>query len=256
MMRAFASSSLLFALGIACSWSNQAFAQGMDEFGTYGQPDRPTESPQDMALEVRFGPYLPDVDDEFSGGVAPFDMLFGDTNRYMIGLEVDWQALRIPHVGTFGPGVGLGYTTMDGKTRRQDGSLTMDQETSLSILPAYLVGVLRVDVLARDTPVPLVPYGKLGLGAALWWSSDGMNTSREAGTVGRGTSYGYQYALGAMLMLDAFDDESALELDSTLGVNHSYLFLELYGSDLDGFGSGDQMQVGTHTWFTGLAFEI
>jgi hypothetical protein len=59
-----------------------------------------------------------------------------------------------------------------------------------------------------------------------------------------------------MLLLDVFDDESALELDSTLGVNSSYLFFEFYGSDLDGFGSGNQMQVGTHTWFTGLAFEI
>jgi hypothetical protein len=248
-------------LGMICgaligAHATAAHAQGVDEFGAYGQAAEPPESPQDVALEVRFGPYLPDVDDEFSNGAAPFDTLFGDTNRYLIGLEVDWQALRIPHVGTLGPGFGIGYTTMDGQTRNQSGALSDAQETSLNILPMYLAAVLRVDVLARKTPVPLVPYGKLGLGAAMWWTSDGIDTSRVGGTVGRDTSWGYQYALGAMLLLDVFDDESALELDSTLGVNSSYLFFELYGSDLDGFNSGDQMQVGTHTWFTGLAFEI
>lgn len=246
------------AVGVSalCSMAQVAQAQGVDEFGAYGQAAEPVESDQDVALEFRLGPYLPDVDDEFPAGVAPFSLLFGDKNRYLLGIEADWQLLRIPHVGTLGPGVGIGYTTMDGKTVLQDGSLSDNQETSLSILPMYLVGVLRVDVLARETPVPIVPYGKLGLGAAMWWSSDGIDTSRANGTVGRDTSYGYQYALGAMLLLDVFDDESALELDSTLGVNSSYLFFELYGSDLDGFNSGDQMQVGAHTWFTGLAFEI
>lgn len=238
------------------TWATPARAQGVDEFGPYGHPSEPTQSPQDFAFEARFGPYLPDVDDEFNGGATPFSTLFGDTNRFMLGAELDWQALRIPYVGTFGPGLALGFTTMDGHTLDTNGDVSPAQESSLSILPFSALAVLRVDVLARKTPVPLVPYAKLGLGGALWWTSDGSKTSRVSGTVGRGTSLGYQYALGLMLLLDVFDDEAALELDSTLGVNNSYLFLELYGSDLDGFGSGNQMQVGAHTWFTGLAFEI
>ena len=31
-----------------------------------------------------------------------------------------------------------------------------------------LQAVLRVDVLARETPIPIVPYAKLGLGSAIW----------------------------------------------------------------------------------------
>jgi hypothetical protein len=39
-----------------------------------------------------------------------------------------------------------------------------------------------------------------------------------------------------------------------MGVNNSYLFGELFGSDISSFGSG--MQVGTQTWVLGLAFEF
>jgi hypothetical protein len=98
---------------------------------------------------------------------------------------------------------------------------------------------------------------KGGLGAALWWASDGLRTSRgPTGRVGRDISWGYQYALGGMFLLDFLDGDAALELDSTVGVNNSYLFFEWYKSDLDGFNNGKQMQVGTQTWFLGLAFEI
>ncbi len=114
----------------------------------------------------------------------------------------------------------------------------------------YLVGVLRVDVLARETPVPLVPYAKAGFGYALWWAGDGDGTAHDDnGVIGRGHSFGFQYALGGMLLLDAFDRASAVEIDSNTGVNNTYFFLEWYNSFLG--QSGDQMQVGTNTWMLG-----
>jgi hypothetical protein len=119
----------------------------------------------------------------------------------------------------------------------------------------YAVAVFRVDVLARETLVPLVPYAKGGLGYALWWASDGDGLAREEGVVGEDTSYGWQFALGGMLLLDSFDRDSAVEMDTATGVNNSYFFLEWYYSDLDCFG-GDCMQVGTSTWMLGLALEI
>jgi hypothetical protein len=236
--------------------ARSAFAQGIDAFGAYGHDKQSYESPQDFAFEVRFGPYLPRVDDEFGSGATPFATMFGTKNRYMLAAEFDWQALRIPYLGTLGPGFGLGYTTMSGKTFLTDGVTRATQEASLSLLPVYVAAVLRADVIAKKTPIPLVPYAKLGLGASLWWTSDGSGVSRVGNTVGRGTSYGYQYALGGMLLLDVFDPSAALELDSTLGVNNSYLFFEYYNSNLDGFGSGNKMQVGARTWFLGLAWEI
>ena len=120
-----------------------------------------------------------------------------------------------------------------------------------------ILGVLRVDVLAHETAVPLVAVGKLGLGSALWWSGSGDDTSTDAsGVEGRGISYGWQMALGGMLLLDALDRDAALGMDSGTGVNNSYLFAEWYFSRLDGFGSGKVMEVGANTWVLGLALEI
>lgn len=233
-------------------------AQGTDEFGAYGGlEERYRGSPQNAAFELRFGPYRPAIDDEISGA-APFEQTFGDDTRFLLGIEVDWQALRIPHFGTFGPGFGWGYTKFTADALLGDGSGGRSaQTTSLTIMPMYLVGVLRADVLARETFIPLVPYAKVGVGYALWWVGDGGDTAHaDDGTVGRDASYGYQYALGLMLLLDALDRAAAAQMDNATGVNNSYLFVEWYVSQLDGFGSGDQMQVGTNTWMLGLALEI
>ena len=233
-----------------------ARAQGTDALGPYGglESRHQAESPQNAAFELRFGRYRPEVDSEF-GGAKPFADTFGNDNRYLIGLEVDWQALRIPHFGSFGLGIGWGYTKFTADALLADGSGNRSaQETTLGIMPMYLVGVLRVDVLARETFVPLVPYAKLGVGYALWWSSDGEGAAHgDDGTLGRGSSYGPQWALGGMFLLDVIDRSSALSMDAQTGVNNSYFFLEWYRSQL---GTSDQMRVGTNTWMLGLALEI
>lgn len=241
----------------ALGWGTTASAQGTDELGAYGGLDNrhQFESPQNAAFELRFGPYRPEVDSEL-GGAKPFDDTFGGDNRYLIGIEVDWQALRIPHFGSLGPGVGWGYTKFSADALLADGSGNRSaQSTTLNIMPMYLVGVLRVDVLARETFVPLVPYAKAGFGYALWWSSDGEGTAHaDDGTVGRGASYGLQWALGGMLLLDIVDRTSAVEMDVTTGVNNTYFFLEWYRSQVG--ANGDQMNLGTSTWMLGLALEI
>jgi hypothetical protein len=242
----------------ALSTSSTARAQGTDEFGAYGGLEQPGQhqSPQNAAIEVRLGPYPPRVDEDVNG--TPYADVFGDSKRWMFGLEVDWQALRIPHVGSFGPGLGWGYTSMSAGALLTDGSGgRSQQETSLSIMPFYLSAVLRVDVLARDMGIPVVVYGKGGIGYALWWVGDGDETAEtDDGVTGRGSSYGLEYALGAMFLLDVLDEGAAIEFDEVAGVNNSYIFIEWFSSHLNGFGSGDQMNVGTSTWVLGLAIEL
>jgi hypothetical protein len=87
--------------------------QVIDDFGTYGR-STPAESSQDMAVEIRFGKYIPDIDGEFEVA-KPYERVFGTKSRYAIGFEVDWQALRIPYLGTFGPGLGAMYTKYAGR---------------------------------------------------------------------------------------------------------------------------------------------
>jgi hypothetical protein len=234
-----------------------ASAQGVDEFGRYGQHGpMHGESEQYGLVEARFGPYNPHVDQSLNGG-TPYKDTFGTSSRYMFGLEGDWQVLRIPHFGTLGPGLGWGYTRASGLARLTAQPDTLSgEETSLSVMPFYLVGVLRADVLMRDFGVPLVPYAKLGMGYALWWASDGGSTSRQNGVLGKGFSYGPQYALGGMFLLDILDQQTARDADNGLGINHSYFFAEWYGSELDAFGSKNRMNVGTNTWILGLAIEF
>ncbi len=246
--------SLLSALTLLAV-AGTAAAQGTDEFGPYGYDEETIGTPQHSALEIRFGPYEPRIDEEFSDGSTPYADHFGNDSRWLFGFEYDWQALRIPSLGTFGPGFGFGFTKMQGTgftATGEDGG-----DTKLSIMPMYLVAVLRADVVARKTPVPVVPYAKAGVGYALWWTDNGLGVEKAPdGTKGEDTSWGTQFALGAMLLLDVFDRRAAANIDSTSGVNNSYIFLEWYNSNLNGFGSGDDMQVGANTWMAGIALEI
>jgi hypothetical protein len=211
-------------------------------------------SPQNAAFEVRFGPYSPKIDDGLATPI--YDDFFGDGRRFMFGFEVDWQAFRIPFLGSLGIGAGWGYTQMSGTNLVQvvmNPPPTIAQESSLNIMPIHAVGVLRVDALARRYAIPLVPYGKLGLAAAFWWVNDGIGTATDdVGTRGQDISIGTQAALGGMFLLDILEPSSALAADVESGVNNSYLFFEW---SMTNYG-GDQMNVGSNNWVTGLAFEM
>lgn len=213
-------------------------------------------SPQNAAFEVRFGPYTPKIDENLSTPV--FEEFFGDSTRYMFGFELDWQVWRAPYIGTLGVGFGWGYTSMSAPNQIPGGGGNLDdppisQASSLNIMPLYGVGVLRVDVLARRFRVPLVPYGKFGLAHAFWWVDDGIETARtDDGVTGKDTSTGIQAAIGGMFLLDVLESTSSRALDAELGINNSYVFFEWSMSDY----GGDQMNVGSSNWVTGLAFEM
>lgn len=239
------------ALSVSSAW-----AQGTDELGAYGGLEHhgTSRSPQDFAFEIRFGQYPPRIDNGLSG--TPYKTTFGTKKRWQGGAELDWQAFRIPKLLSVGPGFGLAYTHAGAKARLSSGSGLSAQDTTLNILPMFLVGVLRLDIIADRTVIPLAPYAKLGAGYALWWSSDG-DRGATAGTVkGRDTSYGYVAAAGLMLRLDWLDPGDAASADASLGLNHSGLFAEWMHSDLSGFGSDSVMDVGSSTWVAGLTLEL
>lgn len=243
-----------FALALGCL-AAPARAQGVDEFGSYGA-DQNAEgyaSPQNFALEFRFSPYRPEIDSEF-GGATPYETTFGSDRRLMIGMEFDWQALRLERIASIGPAIGMGYTRMSaGMVIPNSGGDRASQATSLNIMPWWAILVGRLDVLARQTVVPLAFYGKVGPAIGLWWVRDGSGTASVDGSTGKGRSDGFFYGAGLMLELDRLDDASARALDSGIGVNHSYLFAEWSVLDL---GMSSQMLVGDSTWTIGLALEM
>jgi hypothetical protein len=247
--------ALVLSFGVVLS-APTALAQGVDQFGAYGMEERgQVRSGQEAAFELRIGPYRPNVDDKLQG--SPYQDIFGDSQRWHAGIEIDWQVFRIPRLLSLGPGVGMAYTRSSARAPLASGTGLSAQDTTLNIIPFHLVGVLRLDVLADRFNVPLCPYAKFGLGYAMWWSKDGEETGRDAdGIEAKDSSYGLVWALGVAARLDWLDPEDAANADSALGINHSALFLEYFGSDLGGFGSSDVMQVGTQTFVFGLMLEI
>jgi hypothetical protein len=233
----------------------RAQSQPVDEFGGYGaKRGEQSESKQDAAFELRFGRYVAEVDSPLD--TTPFHDTFGSSNRYMMGAELDWQLLRIPHLGSLGPGFGWGVTKYSARAPFANGSGYSAADTRIWIMPAYVVGVLRADVISRDFKIPLVPYAKLGLGYALWWSSDGDKSASEGGKAGRGASYGLTYALGAMFLLDVLSPDDAITADGLTGINNSYVFAEWFRPQLDGFGSNKVLDVSSSSWVLGIAIEM
>ena len=246
--------------GLAAAWllgPREASAQ--IDTRDYRRADRKMpESPQQFAFELRMGPYQPRVDEEFNGK-TPFADTFGNGKGFHIGAEIDWQALRIPYIGSFGPGFSWAYTSRSAKAKISGTQKESAEETQLSIMPMTVVGVLRIDSLTRSFGVPLVPYGKAGLGLGLWSVSTEQGTVTRDGVQGRGRSWGTHLALGGMLHLDFLEKDTALAFDDELGVNNTYLFLEWMWSDLGSSSfieSKPQMRVGTSGWVAGLALEF
>jgi hypothetical protein len=243
--------SALAAVAITGLPAREAAAAEKDTSEQSWREPRILESKQRFAFELRFGPYRPAIDDPFPGR-KPYESVFGSEARLALGLEFDWQLMRIPYVGTLGPGLGWGYTHMSALARFNTGEASAE-ETNLAIMPMYGVAVLRFDEVARRTAVPLVAYGKAGIGYGIYWTGNETDTQR------RGATWGTHFALGGMFLLDVIDPRSAVEIDNEWGVNNSYLFFEWMVSNLDNFkGSRDPsaMHIGTNTWLMGLAFEM
>lgn len=249
--------SLVSLFGLATLLGAPAvLAQGIDDFGAYGGVERRglERSRQEAAFEIRVGPYRPKVDKSLGG--TPYEDIFGNKQRWHGGFEADWQLLRVPNILSFGPGFGMAYTNSTALAPLESGEGLSAQETTLNIIPFHLVGVLRVDALADQFNIPFCPYAKLGFGYAMWWSKDGDKSAQADGVEGKDTSYGYAYALGISGRLDWLDPSDAASADASLGINHSSIFIEYYGSNLNGFGSNNVMNVGTSTYVFGVMLEI
>lgn len=226
------------------------------------------ESPQHFAIELRLAPgFYPDVDsDPALHGCTPFMSVFGAGKTDLLSAEFDWQALRIPHIGTLGPALGIGYATFSTNapiaTTTGGGCLTSTsqssgEQTSLNIYPVYAVAVFRADGLWKDLGVPFVPYAKAGLGGALWQATNTLGTSTFGGQKGQGYSMGAELALGVGFNLNVLDPYAAREFDESMGVNSTYVFAEWTDASLNGLGfQSNPLRVGGTMWTFGLAWEF
>ena len=229
--------------------------------------ERTFESPQHFALELRLGPYKPNIDSDPALGKSapwnetfgdPYQSVFGTSQRALVAAEFDFQFIHFPHIGSLGAGISGGYTSMSAPARRADNpsQYLPGETTSLDVYPFYLVAVFRFDALNKDFGVPLVPYAKVGMGMALWRASTDIGTSSASGVQGEGHTFGYHLAAGVGLDLNAFDRSAAHSFDESMGVNHTYIYVEWMDMALNGIGQTSALRVGSSTWVSGLALEF
>ena len=236
-------------------------ARAQDRSGVLDTHHHEFESPQNFVLELRLGPYRPNIDsDPALNGARPYDQVFGDSEHLYLGVEFDWQAYRIPHLGTLGPGFSVAHvgisTPAPFAQPRTDGVTASAENTSLEIFPMYVVGVFRADVFMRDYRIPIVPYLKAGMGMAFWRGYNDAGTTTVNNVAAKGHTFGTHIAIGAGLCLNGFDEYTARNFDNAVGVNHTYLYWEYYVSNLTGIGQVDALRVGNSSWMMGLAFEF
>jgi hypothetical protein len=210
------------------------------------------ESPRHWNVELRFGPYRPDVDSEFANGgnpARPFAQTFGTSRRLMSQLEIDYQLLH--RGGTLALGFGAGYYRASAASLSADLMTRSGDETALRVIPLSASLVFRADQLFRDTHIPFVPYAKAGLDCALWSVSDTAKSGSWDGN-----TFGWHAAAGVAMTLGFLDPESARSLDQESGVNDAAVFFEVVHYGLDGIGSTPQLHLGDTTWFAGLMLEL
>jgi hypothetical protein len=249
------SSAAFACLGLAAP---SAHATEQDMFNETANKGK---SPQHFALELRISPYMPNVDSESGlNGKTPYKDTFGSSPRPLVGVEFDWQAVRIPQVGTLGPAFAVGYYQVGAKSFTLAGARSAE-DTDLNLYPMYLVAVLRIDTFWVHYKIPLVPYAKAGMGLAFWQITNPGGTSTSptpsGGSVsGKGYTWGTQWAAGLGIALDSLDAGASRNLDNTVGINNTYLYGEYYLSALNGIAQSHPLIVGTDTWCAGLAFEF
>ncbi len=230
------------------------------------------ESPQYGAFELKFGPYLPNIDEESSLNGAPYADTFGkNNNMFLTTLELDWQFLQTSWC-TLGLGGSIGFmqayakSTTSSEYEGESGESSEDSDetsdssdtadyTVLTVMPTALMAVWRIDGLANHTVIPIVPYFKAGLNWYLWVTVNGGKKTGSGGTLG------YQFAPGIMIRLDNLDKRTARTFDNEVGVNHSYIFAEMLFATVDGFGRDGYMHLSTNnfanaTMLFGIAIEF
>jgi hypothetical protein len=255
------------------------------------QPARNYESPQRFAVELKFGPYSPNIDASAGVHGTPFADLFppntGKTRppgRLLTQVEFDYQFLH-RWFGNFAIGNSVGFyrrtshsfayntdpTTGNPTTACStsgpagDTCVRSGDTTALNVVPLSIMAVYRFDYLARRWKIPFVPYVKIGLAYYIWWIENGggflsiaqftpPGSSSSQG--GWGGTVGWTANPGGAFLLDVLDPAAARTIDAELGINHTYLFCEFNYADISGFGAANKLNLSDTTLNAGIAFEF
>jgi hypothetical protein len=193
-------------------------------------------SPEGYLLSLGVGSYRPDPGD------AVFDEVYPGDNGPILLAEFDFFLYRIPFLGPIGLGIQGGWSAYKGSACEL-GSTTecipSTQGAKFTIFPLNVMAVLRIDALARETPVPFVFTGKVGFDTVFF--NENVGSGKQGGS-----SFGFGWAAQFALELNFVNPRRANALDEDWGINSSFFFFEIAGSD-----ANSRAPVGDKLFFTG-----
>jgi hypothetical protein len=243
---------LAVAVGCAIALCAPTMAGAQDdpalEAGRFADVDETTFTPSPVwgAWEVfAIGPYSPTG---IQQAAPPLDVL-GDDRGPLLSTELDLYIFRIPFVGRLGIGARAGWANYKGPAAARtpgEGEDEQDEDgvaekVSVTLYPLNPLLVLRIDGLARHLHVPILFAVKFGPDIIPWRATKGGETEDK------GVEFGWRWGAQVALELDFLEPRAARRLDDEWGINHSFIFFELFGSTARDFGAN----LG---WTAGLGF--
>ena len=216
------------------------------------------ESPRSMYFEAKLSPFTPLLDRPFldlAEAERPYYAVFGGGPMLMGEIELDYQFFQ--KFGSLAAGLSVGYAekyghSIDAVTKRQ-----VDQSTGLQIIPIKALLAYRFDWVKERYKIPLVPYAKAAFVVMPWWITNGGSVELSGITRGSGLKFGLAGVLGLALEMDFLDPRLARDFDSSVGVNHTYLFAEATLQEMNLFGTTARgIDLSSKHFMFGLGFEF
>jgi hypothetical protein len=198
-----------------------------------GRPAREGWTPEGYLLSLGIGSYRPDPGD------AAFDEVYPGDNGPILLVEFDFFLYRIPFLGPIGLGIAGGWSGYKGfacESASLPACVPSTQRAKFNLFPLNVMAVLRIDALARETPVPFVFTGKIGFNSLFFKEDPG----------GSGRTHGLGWAGQFAIELNFINRRRANALDEDWGINSSFFFFELAGSD-----ANSRAPLGDKLYFTG-----
>jgi hypothetical protein len=201
--------------------------------------------PLDLTLEARVGPYLPDTDPyrganalDVSRGASAFACSFGLGVRPVVFVSPSITVFDL--FGTLTLGGEVGFYSV--RAKRLSNALDCSSHTAvtsdeLTIVPLLATVTYRFDWALDRFSVPVVPYGRLGLGGAGYLiTQDGKFPTGYLSSDGQrkdavGFSLGGKVAVGMMVALDFLEPMRALRARAKNIYKHTFVFVEVAGFD-------------------------
>jgi hypothetical protein len=155
-------------------------------------------------------------------------------------IQFAFEYLLIKDMGKVGLGINTGFSFL---TNFQ---LAAQQWASLYVFPVQLYGAYRFDYVKNQI---LVPFIKLGADTSFT-----LQNSATGGDIpGYQTYYGLDYGFGFEICINAIDRGAARDLDYSIGINNTYVVVEVMQSTPLSSGNPN---LGHTEYRFGLRFEM